>query len=447
MEALKEPMSIRSLLVGVLWGLSACGGQGSLPSDGGSSRRDAGGPEDAMTVSVPDAGTAAGGDAGSKRDGGPIVVPDAGVVTCRLEPATSALKRSGWQQEHDLADLSGNAGYLAFASSWNHQRMLGLVDATTLATVFPKATDVVQEEILSMTGAAIPRAVDVADGLAFVAGNFDATGSTPFTKITYMDYSGTESGTARTDDFTAMAAKREKTGGRVLALGKPVGTEQPVYMNRYGPDGTLTSSFEVGRDARKSNQWDFDWLYDDDQGLACGVSLDGLQEMLTTFQLSADLATPRRTSEKIAAVTTADGSAFGCRIAVSADGAVVALAEGDGGARLLWLNPDGTIRAGPMPFSAYKLAFKYDVAANGKLTALAHLDESTGTPHVVVRIFPTPAGTPIELYGEKDLNLGTFDLVGRRVRLARIDGGFALAFDASIKIGQTDLFVRRILCE
>ena len=55
--------------------------------------------------------------------------------------------------------------------------------------------------------------------------------------------------------------------------------------------------------------------------------------------------------------------------------------------------------------------------------------------------------TPIELSAEADLNLGGFDLTGRRVRLAAVPGGFAVAFDAVIKTGQTDLYVRRVLCE
>jgi hypothetical protein len=39
------------------------------------------------------------------------------------------------------------------------------------------------------------------------------------------------------------------------------------------------------------------------------------------------------------------------------------------------------------------------------------------------------------------------DFVGRKVRLARVEGGFAVAFDANIKLGQTDLYVRRVLCQ
>ena len=84
---------------------------------------------------------------------------------------------------------------------------------------------------------------------------------------------------------------------------------------------------------------------------------------------------------------------------------------------------------------------------SGDTTALAQLDDSTGVARVQVRLYPNPAQTPIELLAESDLNLGSFDITGRRVRLAAIPGGFAVAFDAGIKLGQTALYVRRILCE
>ncbi|HEY3446922.1 MAG TPA: hypothetical protein VGK67_11185 [Myxococcales bacterium] len=395
------------------------------------------GADAAATLWAPDAG------ASSVSDAGAAASPDGGPLTCRLESSAQAVKLVGFQQEFELADLTAGDGNIAFAYSWNRMvRKLRIVEAAT-------GKELADEVLTNLDGKAIPRALDYAGGRFFVAANFDDTTSAfyPYTRVAYYDGLGAAKEWSQQDDFLAVSAVREKSGGRILALGKVVATgEQPVYVNRFDLFGGLVDSSELGRNARKYNEWDLEWRQAEDSGMACGLIFRDGTDSLAVWPMAPDAApNPVRTTLDLAATT--DQPSFGCRISLGNALAAVAVADGVGGARLVWLGLDGSTLAGPVPFSAFKRAVKYDVAVSGRVTALAHLDESTGAPRVAVKIFPSPAEAPIELFAEADLNLGTFDFLGRRVRLARIDGGFAVAFDASIKLGQTDLYLRRILCQ
>jgi hypothetical protein len=427
--------------------LCACGSSASLSPDGGPPHPaldaatpgadgaalapDASNPADAAWT--PDAGAAGLGDAGPG---------DTGPLGCQLEKPESAIAKTGFQQEFELADLTVRDGLLGFSYSWNQgDRKLHIADAVSLQPVWDGV-------IGAISGDSIPRAMDLAGGVFFIAGNYDASGQTDYTRLAFMDAAGVAGASGQSYDFVAVAAAREKAGGRVLALGKLVGSDQPVYVNRYDLTGVRTVSFEIGRDARVRNDWDLDFSFEADSGVACGVSVDATgAEALALYDLTGTSFVEHVTSEALATASSSATATFGCRIARGAEFVAVALAEGDGSARLVWLDATGKTLAGPVPFSTSKNALNYDVAVSGDTTALAQLDDSTGVARVQVRLYPNPAQTPIELLAESDLNLGSFDITGRRVRLAAIPGGFAVAFDAGIKLGQTDLYVRRILCE
>ncbi|MGC4115486.1 MAG: hypothetical protein QM765_12960 [Myxococcales bacterium] len=435
----------------IRWGLlaallAACGGSPSTSrSDAGSPSKhdaavwpgtDAGAPSaDAAVISRRDAGSIATADAGG-------TAADGGVLTCKLEPPEQAVRLTGQGELHELADLTFGDGRLAVAYSWNQSyRKLAVVDTG--------GTLLSDETMGTIDGSTVPRAIDYADGVYFVAGNFDDSTSPlyPYTRLAFFDGTGVAKEWAQHDGFLSIAAAREASGGRTLALAKALATgEQQVFVNRYGLEGELLDSTELGRNGRKYNDWDLEWRHADDTGVACGlVSAEG-QDTLAIWPMAADAALePVKTALAIPGAT--DQATFGCRLSLGQDMAAVAVADGVEGARLVWLGKDGSTLAGPVPFSTFKRAARYDVSVSGTATALAHLDDSSGTPRVAIKIFRTPADAPLELSAEEGLGLGAFDLVGRRVRLARIDGGFAVAFDANIKLGQTDLYVRRIVCQ
>ncbi len=443
---------MRTIRWGVLAALLAACGESptSAGPDGGpagvrdaapSPGADAGpasGTQDAAALAAPDAAAPSPADAGSAspRDGGRG-------PTCELEGASAAVKLTGFQQAFELADLTAGDGRIAFAYSWNQlARKLQVVEAATGAQVADGA-------LANIDGLAIPRALDYAGGLYFVAGNFDDTASSlaPYTRVAYYDEAGSAKAWSEQQGFLAIAAAREAAGARVLAWGKAVAGETPVYLNRHDLAGALLDSSELGRNARRYNEWDLEWRAAEDRGMACGlIAVDGA-EKLAVWPMAAQEAGPAPVATAVTIPASADQPSFGCRLSLGKDTAAVAVADGVGGARLIWISSDGSTLAGPVPFSTFKRAAKYDVAVGGGLTALAHLDESTGTPRVAIKVFPSPAGTPIELSAEADLNLGPVDFVGRKVRLARVEGGFAVAFDANIKLGQTDLYVRRVLCQ
>lgn len=437
------------------WGLLAvlllaCGGGGASTADGGNvGKKDAGSVAGADAGAVGSADAASpGADAGTMlaTDAGAVAPSDAGALSCRLEAATSAIKLSAVQQQYELADLAAGDGDIAVAYAWNQTvRKLKVVEAAT-------GKELSAEVLTDFSGASVPKAMDYAGGLYFVAGNMeDATGTlAPYLRVAYYNAGGYSQASGKQDGFLAMAAAREKAGGRVLAWGKPAATgETPVTVNRFDLKGGLVDSTELSRNARKYNDWDLEWRSADDTGMACGLTVEAGAETLAVWPMDATGSSLAqvKTSVAITSATTTEANTFGCRISLGDGMAAVAVADGVGGARLVWFTGDGAPLAGPVPFSSFKRATRFDVAVDGAVTALAHLDESKGTPRVAVKVFPSPAGSPIELFAEADLNLGAFDLAGRKVRLVRAEGGFAVAFDANIKLGQTDLYVRRILCQ
>jgi hypothetical protein len=431
--------------------LTACGGSSLFSVDGGVGRRDA-----SAGTSLDAAIHAS--DAGARwQDAGTTPVGDAGSAgfSCWLDDGAQAIKISADLQQNQLADLAARDGKLgvAYLQDGHDPRLYvadyswpdGGADAVTFAELYDGTTAAI--------GTATPAALDFADdGLFFVAGNSAAGAAAPLTRLAWLDAAGAAKGDGTTNGFTAMATAREPSGALVLALalaqGAPDGgTEQLVFANRYDLSGQLSGSFEVGRDTRTTNEWDLAWTWADDTGLACGVSLGTDSELLTLFEVGATAATAHPTGEKLVAPAVAADDSFGCRIALDGTQVVVALSEGEAKARLLWLSPTGDTLAGPVPFATSRGASTYDVAAGGGLTALAFLDDSSGVSHVVVRVWPAPGRAPFELDAESGLGLNGIDLTGRRVRLAAVAGGFLVAFDAGIKTGQGDLYVRRVQCQ
>jgi hypothetical protein len=48
-----------------------------------------------------------------------------------------------------------------------------------------------------------------------------------------------------------------------------------VYLNRHDLAGALLDSSELGRNARRYNEWDLEWRAAEDRGMACGLIRGG----------------------------------------------------------------------------------------------------------------------------------------------------------------------------
>ncbi len=389
--------------------------------------------------SKPDAGSPTGSDAGAQGGG-----------TCSMgEPIVHL---SGFQAEFLLGALASAPGKLAVSYAFNHSH------TQIFRLLISDSVNTPTDEIVSGFGSSFfVNALDFAGGSYVVAGS-DEVG-TPKSQLAFFDASGTQGSSHSETGYLTVAAAREGAGAAILEVARPA-TPTPTnsfYVQHYdGSAAVAGAPILVGTSARKTSLWDLAWGPANASGLVCGSASAGSDEVLALFEQSASASTAKLTSEKLAALPATGDAAFGCQLALTDSGAAVALAESGGAPRLVWLDGQAQLVAGPVSFlSTYKSQRYFDVASRSGRTALAFFDDpgdGSRPTHVRVQVFLTPGGSPLTFVADDGMQLsdGTpwGDFMLGKVRVVPTDDGFAVAFDASpvAKVGYTDLVVRPLHC-
>ncbi|MFN7132482.1 MAG: hypothetical protein ACK4N5_10390, partial [Myxococcales bacterium] len=289
--------------------------------------------------------------------------------------------------------------------------------------------------------------VDIAENSAgyLLVGNDEPAGSA---KLAWVDAMAKVSETGTTSGRLAFAGALDTDGARTLARSGTGGSAKAV-TDLYDAYGVLENTVDLGPLRRPVNHWDLAWRNSANRGVACGYTTSGPVDLLTVFELQGDTVTPRVTTHALAADPDPAKwtSRFACRIAMGPDFSAVAFVESDGRPRLIWLDSEGKILAGPAPFGPDYTsgAFPaFDVAISGDNTAVAFFDKSTGAARILVRVYSGPGFAPVDVEVSGDRNLGAFTT--SRVRLVGLDDGFSVAYDAAIGTTRTDILYRDIGC-
>lgn len=315
------------------------------------------------------------------------------------------------------------------------ERTLRLIPRTGEGTVL-------RPSLTGISEAFIPVSLDVTPAGFLIAGNDESSGS-PVGHLAWIDAAGQLGEKGSTAGRRLLGAVGEDDGARTLAL---QGAE--VVSDRYNGVGAHTERIALAPAGRDLDQWSIARRESDGRMFACGYTRDGGNDLLTVFELSGSTVTPRASTHAIAPEPGgAETARFTCRIALGVDFAAVAVAESGGRPRLVWFDDEGRVIAGPVPFlpeHATGPLPSFDIAVNGDNTAVALFDSSTGASRIVVRVFSGPGFAPVDVDVSSDLNLGTFD-PPRRVRLANVDDGFAVAFDARFG-NKTEIHYRPVSC-